>query len=172
MVFLFLILPFLIYLTMLKMPDTIISDTSCFIILSNIGELDLLQKLYGTVTTTLIVANEFGVQLPEWVIVKAAVNQHYEHILALQVDIGEASAIALAIESEQCVLIVDDYKARKLAINLGLKITGTLGIIIKAKIKGIIPSIKPIIDKIRDTDFRLSDEIIQQAYLQAGENLL
>lgn len=46
------------------MPKTIISDTSCFIILSNIGELNLLQKVYGQIITTIEIAAEFGEQLP------------------------------------------------------------------------------------------------------------
>jgi hypothetical protein len=49
------------------MHKTIISDTSCFIILANIGELDLLHKVYGKIATTLEIANEYGEMLPEWV---------------------------------------------------------------------------------------------------------
>ena len=67
------------------------------------------------------------------------------------------------------MLIVDDYKARKVAEKLGIKITGTIGIIIKAKLNGIIPSIKPFFEKIKNTNFRISEEIIQQAYFEAGE---
>jgi predicted nucleic acid-binding protein len=54
----------LIYQVMLQMHKTIISDTSCFIILSKIEELDLLQKLYGQIVTTLDIAEEFGEKLP------------------------------------------------------------------------------------------------------------
>ena len=151
------------------MPETIISDTSCLILLSNIGELYLLQKLYHNIITTIEVANEFGQTLPDWITIKASTNWHYQQILELQVDKGEASAIALAIEFIDCILIVDDYKARRVAANLGIKITGTIGIIIKAKLNGIIPSIKPFFEKIKKTDFRLSEEIIRLAYLEAGE---
>ena len=49
------------------MPKTIIADTSCFIILTNIGEIDLLHKIYGEITTTIDIAIEFGETLPEWV---------------------------------------------------------------------------------------------------------
>jgi predicted nucleic acid-binding protein len=49
------------------MPKTIISDTSCFIILANIGELDLLHKVYGQIVTTPDIATEYGEPLPEWV---------------------------------------------------------------------------------------------------------
>ncbi len=52
------------------MPKTIISDTSCFIILTKIGELDLLAKSYGNVITTIEVATEYGEFLPEWVEIK------------------------------------------------------------------------------------------------------
>ena len=152
------------------MRDTIIiSDTSCLIVLNNIGELDLLQKLYRKITTTVEIANEFEQALPDWIEIKTAANTHYQQILELQVDKGEASAIALAIESEHCILIVDDYKARKVAINLGITITGTIGVIIKAKLNGIIPSVEPYLKKITETNFRLSEDIIRQALLEAGE---
>jgi len=52
---------------MLQAHKTIISDTSCFIILSNVDELDLLQKVYGEIITTSTIADEFGDQLPDWV---------------------------------------------------------------------------------------------------------
>jgi predicted nucleic acid-binding protein len=49
------------------MPKIIISDTSCFIILTKIGELELLHKVYGQITTTIDIAIEFGEALPDWV---------------------------------------------------------------------------------------------------------
>ncbi|MCX6198274.1 MAG: DUF3368 domain-containing protein [Bacteroidetes bacterium] len=52
---------------------------------------------------------------------------------------------------------------------MGLEITGTNGVIIKAKLNGIIPSVKPYLEKIRNTDFRISDEIELQALKEAGE---
>ncbi len=53
------------------MHKTIISDTSCFIILSKIGELELLHKLYGQIITTLDIAEEFGETLPNWVSIES-----------------------------------------------------------------------------------------------------
>ena len=151
------------------MPKTIISDTSCFIILSNIGELDLLQRTYGQVVTTIEVAAEFGEALPDWVEIKAATDKHLQQILEMQLDKGEASAIALAIENAESTIILDDSKARKIAERLGLNITGTVGVIVKAKLNGVISSVKPYFKKIRETDFRLSDEIEMQALKEAGE---
>lgn len=151
------------------MHKIIISDTSCLIILSKIEELDLLQKLYGTIITTQDVADEFGEDLPEWVIIENAKDKYHQRILELQIDKGESSAIALALEIPDCTLILDDFKARKVAGNLGLRFTGTIGIIIKAKISGLIPSIRPFLAKIVATNFRISAEIELQALKEAGE---
>jgi predicted nucleic acid-binding protein len=151
------------------MPKTIICDTSCFIVLTNIGNLDLLQKVYGQIVTTPEVASEYGESLPDWIIIEQAVNIQMQQLLELQLDKGESSAIALALETLECTIILDDLKARKIAERLGLDITGTVGIIIKAKLKGIIPSIKPMIDKIKATDFRVSEDIEKQAMIVAGE---
>ena len=154
---------------MLQAPKTIISDTSCFIVLSKIGELDLLQKVYGEITTTTQIADEFGETLPVWIKIENVKDKYRLKLLELQIDKGESSAIALALETPDCTLILDDCKARKVAEHLGLSFTGTIGIIIKAKIENIIPSIKPIIQKIKDTNFRISPEIEFSAYKEAGE---
>ena len=66
-------------------------------------------------------------------------------------------------------MILDDYKARKIAERLGVTLTGTIGVIIKAKLNGTISSIKPILEKIKQTDFRLSGEIETQALKEADE---
>jgi len=152
---------------MLSKP--IISDTSCFITLSNIGELNLLRLLYKQIVTTTEIAQEFGESLPDWVEVISASDKTKQELLEMQVDKGEASAIALALESENPFLIIDDNKARKLARNLKLNHTGTIGIIIAAKRKGIIDSIKPILEKIKATNFRISIDLELQALLQANE---
>ncbi|HEX2935506.1 MAG TPA: DUF3368 domain-containing protein [Bacteroidales bacterium] len=73
------------------------------------------------------------------------------------------------MEIPESTLIIDDYKARRIAENLHLAYTGTIGVIIKAKLLGIIPSIKPIIEKIKQTNFRISLEIELNALKEAGE---
>ncbi len=151
------------------MRKTIISDTSCFIILKNIGELDLLHKVYEQIVTTHEIANEYGEVLPEWVEIVLVKDKYRQQLLEMQIDKGESSAIALALETENSTLILDDYKARKIAEQLGINFTGTLGVIIKAKLNGIIPSIKPLLEKIKRTDFRLSDDIELQALKEADE---
>lgn len=151
------------------MPKTIISDTSCFIILSNIGELELLRKVYGVIITTNDIAIEFGDTLPNWVEIRKVNDISKQQLLELQIDKGESSAIALALEIPESTLILDDIKARKIASKLGLSFTGTIGVIVKAKLKGIIPSIKPILEKIKMTDFRISIELEILALREAKE---
>jgi|SRR5690554_1018776 len=151
------------------MPRTIVSDSSCFILLSNIGELDLLYKVYGEIITTPEVVSEFNGPLPEWVIIKKPVDKYYQTILEAQLDRGESSAIALALEMENSTLILDDLKARKMAEHLGLSYTGTIGVIVKAKLIGLISSIQPILKKLKQTDFRISNEIELEALRLATE---
>ena len=73
------------------------------------------------------------------------------------------------MEYENSLLILDDHKARKLALQLELIYTGTIGIIIAAKKKQIISSIKPIIEKIKQTNFHITVELELQALKESGE---
>jgi predicted nucleic acid-binding protein len=151
------------------MQKVIISDTSCLILLDKIGELKLLNKLFGQIIVTQEIANEFKQELPNWFIIDEPTNKNYQKILEASLDKGEASAIALAIEQADCLLIIDDYKGRRYAEQLGIKITGTLGVIIDAKISGHIASVKPILDKIKNTDFRLTSDLEKRVIEKANE---
>ena len=90
------------------MEATIISDTSCLILLDKIGELHLLQELFGEEVTTQIVADEFGGYWPTWLRIQNPKGKSSQLILEATVDKGEASAIALALEIENCLLIIDE----------------------------------------------------------------
>jgi predicted nucleic acid-binding protein len=74
-------------------------------------------------------------------------------------DPGESSAIALALETKEPLLILDDAQAREFALELGLTITGTLGILIAAYRQGIIADINPIIASLKACDFRLPRDL-------------
>jgi predicted nucleic acid-binding protein len=95
------------------MPKAIISDTSCFIILTNIGELELLHKVYGQILTTPEIAAEFGEPLPAWVEIVEAKDKYRQTILELQIDKGESSAIALALETPDSTVILDVLQSPK-----------------------------------------------------------
>ena len=120
------------------MNKVIISDTSCLIALSRIGQLDILFRTFGKVLITPIVANEFNEMLPEWIIVQKVKNSDRFDQLRLTIDPGEASAIALALETENAILIIDEKKGRMVATNLNILVIGTLKVLLIAKERGTI----------------------------------
>jgi len=107
--------------------------------------------------------------MPDWISILSVKDVYKQQILELQIDKGKSSAIALSLEIPDSTIILDDIKARKIANQLNVNYTGTLGVIIKAKLTGIIPSIKPILEKIKQTNFRLSVELEMQALKEAKE---
>ena len=137
----------------------IISDTSCLIGLSNIGLLEILKLLYETVLVTPEVAHEYGEALPEWILIKAAKNKEKIAAYNVFIDLGESSAIALAMETDNALLVLDDWKARKFAIGNGLKVTGTLGILIRAHNRGYINDLSNVISQLKDAGFHLPANI-------------
>ena len=144
------------------MHRIVISDTSTLILFHKIDEISLLEKVYGELITTPEIAEEFGEKLPVWIKIQSVSDTKYQKVLETQVDYGEASAIALAAEFEDVTLLLDDLKARKLATKLNFKVTGALGVIHKAKQMSIIPKVKPLINKLLKTDFRIADNIIEE----------
>ena len=151
------------------MHSVVISDTSTLILLHKINEFELLKEVYGELMTTPEIADEFGEKLPDWITVLSVKDEKYKKFLETQVDRGEASALALASEFEDVLLLLDDLKARKLAKKLMYKTTGTLGIIHRAKQMSIIPKVKPLIDKLLLTNFRISKEVINEILKLNGE---
>ncbi len=144
---------------------TIVSDSSCLIVLENIRELPLLQKLFGKIFITQSVKNEFGRDLPEWIKVLEIKSHSRADALNLILDKGEADSIALCLEIPESVLIIDEKKGRRIAQELNLKIIGTLGVILKAKEKGLIDSIEIILEKLENADFRISP-ILKEKFLE------
>lgn len=159
MVYPFSILPTQILPKIWKMHKVVISDTSCLIILSNIQKLDILNKLYGEILTTPEVSKEFGEPLPEWVKIKSPHDTINLRAIEQQIDKGEASAIALALETKDCIIILDDLKARKVAANYKLKVTGTLAVLIMAYEKRIISSMDIVLKDLKTSGFRISEKV-------------
>lgn len=147
----------------------VIADSSCLILLAKIHELDILRSIYRQVFVTKEIANEFGDELPEWIAIREVENKTLQLLFEEILDMGEASALALAFETQDCTVILDDLKARKTAAKMKLKVTGTIGVIVKAKTQHAIPSAKAVFDKILETDFRISDRLLNEAIRLAGE---
>ncbi len=144
------------------MYNLVIADTSCLIVLEKINQLELLQKLFSNISVTQEIQIEFGGELPEWITIKKVEDVKRQNILELDLDSGEASAIALALENEQVLLLIDEKKGRGIAKKLGLVVMGTLGVIIKAKDKQLIDSIRTQIDKLQEVNFRISERLVNQ----------
>ena len=150
--------------------DIVVVDSSSIILLSKIDELEILRLVFRHVTITSIISKELNISLPDWITKRDPINNNTQKLLEIELDQVEASAIALCLEFEKSILIVDDLKARRLASKLGLDYTGTLGLILRAKQLGAIQSVKPILEKIANTNFRISTSIIKLLLEEAGEN--
>ncbi len=149
--------------------ELVISDASPLIALADIEELDLLQLLYQRIVITDIVRAEIHADLPEWIEISTDYNNKQLQVLELELDRGEASAIALALEDPNSRIILDESKGRAVAKRLGLKVTGTLGIIIKAKDNKLIDSGKQILEKLEKHGFWLSESLKMQLLNRLGE---
>lgn len=90
--------------------------------------------------------------------------------LSSVLDPGEATSIALAAEHDNSLLIIDEVKGRKVAREMGVQITGTLGVLIAAKEKEYIKAVKPIIKKMGRTNFRVSEALLQKVLEKANES--
>ncbi len=141
-------------------------DTSVLIALSNIGRLGLLRELFSSVLVPKAVAEEYGEPLPSWIGVLEIKHKHLVQVLHEYLHRGEAEAIALAVELQGAVIALDDKKARR----LGLRVIGTLGILILAKKKGLISDLRGEIEKLVHTSFRLSQDVIQEALKKAEKD--
>lgn len=151
------------------MPEYVIADTSVFIIFDKLDRFDVLKAVYPELYTTPEIIEEYQKTSPDWITIESPKDKKYQAFVETQVDSGEASAIAFAIEKENALLILDDLKARKLAKRLDLKYTGTLGVINKAKALGVISKIKPLLDGLQKTDFRISENVVRDLLQRNGE---
>jgi uncharacterized protein len=152
------------------MPDgPTVSNSSCLIALEAAGALGILEQLYMTITVPDAVSQECGGALPAWVRVHSVQNQRLAQALRLGLGAGEAEAIALSIECSAARLILDDKKARRAARQLNLPVVGTLGILLRARERGIISGVRDVVDALIAADFRVSDELVQEVLRRAGE---
>lgn len=154
------------------MPDRgnkIIVDTSTLIALSKIAQIDILNSLYDSIYVTGSVKEEFSENLPEWMKTLDIENVNLVYFFSEKLGSGESETITAGLENPDFLLVLDDLEARKTAKKLNLKITGLLGIMVKAKRMGIIDSLKEVLTQLGATDFRISKELISKALEEVGE---
>ena len=133
----------------------IIADTSCFIAFDNIGSLGILQAICPAIITTPEVAVEYGKVLPEWIQIMPVKDIAKIKTINTFLGMGESSAIALAIEMEKSIVILDDKKARRYAQDIGLDIIGIIGLLRLGYKQGLIPEIDTIIARLKKIGFRM-----------------
>lgn len=137
----------------------VIADTSCLIVLNRTNLIHILRDLYGNIIVTDEVASEYGNALPQWVRVENVKNRNALKLISTFLDLGEASSCALALETDNSIIIIDDLKGRKIAVRLGLKITGTLGVVLRAKERKMIGSLKNVVEQLRNEGFHISEDL-------------
>jgi predicted nucleic acid-binding protein len=141
------------------MHRIVIADTSCLILYSKIQLIHILHSLYSDVIITPEVANEFGELTPEWINIQSAKPENIFLFENYNLGIGEITSLALAVELTNSTVILDDDKAKKIAKSYNLDVTGSLGIIVKAKEKNIIPSVRDVLIKIKAINFHLPSSL-------------
>jgi len=151
----------------------IVSDTSPLIMLSKIKALDLLKKLYGDILMPEEVYNEIVSGEPykdEIIYFKSFKFKVVKVKKTLEFGLGkgEESAINLALE-KKAILIADDYVARQIAKNLGLKVIGTLSLLLIFLKKRLInyEKFKNLLNELIENNFRISIELYNEVLNEA-----
>lgn len=160
--------------------EPIVSNSGPLITLATIGKLSLLEALFGELFVPQAVYDEvvtYGsgepgsaeISAAPWIRVHQVQDDLAVHLLRESLGAGESEAIVLAQELRAKYVLIDDALARRKAEHIGLRLTGTLGVLLMAKQAGLIPAVKPILDELRSTDFRMSDRVRQGVLSKAGE---
>jgi predicted nucleic acid-binding protein len=163
------------------MPDgvrTVVSNTTPLIALSLVDQLPILRDLYQEILIPPAVHEEVmrggtraGVaelKSSPWIRVAELRDPGRADLLS-DLDRGEAEVIALALESTAEAAILDEKLARRHARRLGVPLTGTLGVLLRAKKQSLIGQIRPLVERIRRGGIRLSDAVVEEALRLADE---
>jgi uncharacterized protein len=163
----------------------VVSDSSPLIYLTRLDLIPLLRRLHEQVIVPQAVWEEIAIQgagLPEsemlrhasgegWIVVRTPeLSPASLGAAADQLGRGEVQAILLA-KQLQALLLTDDLDGRMMAESLGLRVSGTLGLLIRAKGEGYVQQLKPLLDRLRqETNFRVSETLYAKALQAAGED--
>jgi len=158
----------------------VVSDSGPLIALARIGETNLLPGVYGDIMIPVAVQDEImhpdrkrpgtvSFANADWLRTEAVSEQSTLRLLHDNLDAGEREAIALSLEHEAGVLLIDEALGRRVAGSLGLTITGTLGVLLLAKEENLIDEVAPVVDRLISTGFRIGDALYQSILEQAGE---
>jgi uncharacterized protein len=159
----------------------VVSNSSPLILAAQIGQLELVRLVYGQILIPDAVYQEIVIQgaglaggkqvrSANWIQRKSVADPGTIIRFQSEIDKGESEAIALSVQVKADVLLMDERRGRIIAAREGLKVTGIVGVLIRAKQKSHISLLKPVLDDLfRNTKFRGSRELYQQALQLAGE---
>ena len=156
----------------------VVSNTTPIISLLKIGKLEILKDLYDEIYIPQEVFNEIeagkhkkyylNLLTFEWIKIEQ-IQDRKSIAYFLDLDKGEAEAIVLATESEADLILLDESPGRFHAKHAGLRVTGTIGILVKAKKQGLISELKPLILELKDKGVWLSESLIERILELANE---
>jgi len=151
----------------------VISGSSPVTSLIRIGKLSLLESMYGIVVIPAAVHRELSrshAQLPPFLQVRHIADTAMIHRLEVELDLGEAEAIVLAKESNADLLLIDEKLGRAVAKREGVNITGLVGILVEAKRRQHLTSVRECVSSLEaQAGFRLSDKLKAQVFAIAVE---
>lgn len=162
------------------MPELVISNTSPLFYLHRLRHLELLRELYQRIIVPEAVVRELeagrdqGEDAPKvtnygWIEVRSV---RVPQLIQLITDLGsgEAEVLALALEEPDTLVILDDRLARNMAKLQNLRITGTAGVLLKAKQEGHTSAVAPLLNELTQLGFRLSEAVKASILHLAKEN--
>ncbi len=158
----------------------VVSNTSPILNLAIVDRLSLLHQQFGEILIPNAVFDELKISEERpgsqaireavslgWIQRREVSNEPITKLLNQTLDRGESEAIALAIELKADWTLLDEREGRKVAKSLGLKVTGVLGILLRAKQVGEVDSLQPVIDDlINEAGFRIAPELLAQILMQ------
>jgi uncharacterized protein len=160
-------------------PDRVICDTSPLFYLHRLGQLLLLQQLYRrilvpeAVFAELLTGRNQGEDVPtltqyDWIEIHRI---HTQDPLPLISDLGsgETEVLTLALEEPGSLVVLDDRYAREIATRKNIRLTGTAGVLLKAKADGHLPAVKPLLDELELLGFHLSKVVRRRILACAHE---
>jgi len=154
----------------------IIGDSSALVALAVVNQLELLEKLYDNLYIPEAVFNEVTqIGKPQSNKLRQFLQSKVKLVdlilTQLGLGLGELEAITLYKNLDADVLLIDDNRAKKYASLNGVKVIGSLGILIKAKEQGHIDKVKPLLDKIQKSEVYISMKLIEKVLEICGEDL-
>jgi predicted nucleic acid-binding protein len=148
-----------------------IANSSPFIVFERIGHIELLHSLTNRLHIPSAVRQEvFGArELPDWVEEHSLTQPLASRITSTRLGAGESEAIAIALEMQANELILDDLAARRLAQSLEIPIIGSLGLLLRAKYRKLIPAVRPLMQAMQGDDFHISGDLFRGILKAADE---